>query len=48
MIVFQCLKVGDLIMGQLMSKMSTGFMVKVLCSEGESVLIAADLGIKVK
>ncbi|KAL1123973.1 hypothetical protein AAG570_001743 [Ranatra chinensis] len=43
---FSYLKPGDLIMGQLVSKISTGYMMKVLCSDGEAIRIVADLGIK--
>lgn len=46
-LTLQCVKQGDLIYGSLTTKLSTGYLMKVVYSEGETTRIVADLSIKV-
>lgn len=45
--MLQCLRPGDLIIGSLITKLSTGYLMKVFCSDGDSCRVVLDLGLKV-
>lgn len=43
---FTSIRPGDLILGSLTTKLSTGYLMKVVCTDGDNAHIVSDLGIK--
>lgn len=43
----QHVKIGDLILGTIVSKTTSGMMLKVLCTAGSTVRYVADINVKV-